>query len=110
MMSDSIMAFVTKADGKLVRVSLLDDSFKKELIGLGFSFDNDYDEYTFLTSGNDAKAELFRKLRDLGVAFSGGREWCPSDVFEYLRQLELLKGAYTKISWTAPGNYRCTIE
>ena len=89
---------------------MLDESFKRELIELGFSFDNDYDEYTLLTSGNDNKSELFQKLRDLGVAFSGGREWCPSEVFEYLRKTGLLSGSYTKISWSGPGDYHCTIE
>ena len=110
MNNDSIMAFVTKADGKIVRVHLLEESFERELIGLGFSFDDDYGEYTLLTSGNDNKSELFEKLRDLGVAFSGGKEWCPSEVFEYLRKTGLLSGNYTKISWSGPRDHHCTTE
>jgi hypothetical protein len=49
------------------------------------------------------------KLRDNNFFFSGGREWCPAEVFEYLREQSLLKGSYKKISWADPNNYRIDV-
>jgi len=110
MSNSPIIAFVTKADRDMIGVRLLDESYKKELIEIGFSFDFAYDEYTLVTSGNNHKSEIFQKLRDLDVAFCGGKEWCPSEVFEYLRESGLLSGNYTKITWSNPKSYHCTCE
>jgi hypothetical protein len=53
---------------------------------------------------------VFDELRSLGVAFSAGKEWCPSEVFEYLRDEQLLSGKYLRVAWTQPGQYRLTNE
>ena len=41
-------------------------------------------------------------LRDNNIAFSSGREWPPSEIFEELREKNLLRGKYTKIYWSSP--------
>jgi len=110
MSEELVKAFVTKADGKVVRVKLVDHSFKNELYNLGFVYDSDLSEYTSLVSGDQEKAELFDKLRSLGVNFSGGKEWCPAEVFEYLREANLLDGNYKKIGWSGPGEYHISVE
>lgn len=110
MIEGPVKAFVTKADGKIVRVKLVDSSLQNELSSLGFVYDPDLSEYTFSVSGNQEKAELFDKLRILEVGFSSGKEWSPAEVFEYLRETGLLTGSFKRISWSAPGDYHLTVD
>lgn len=42
---------------------------------------------------------LAMQLRDLGLAFSAGREWSPVEVIEHLRDLGHFEGAFTEIYW-----------
>ena len=42
-------------------------------------------------------------LRDLGIAFSAGRNWCPSAVVAQLRDDGLAQGEFTEIAWTGEG-------
>lgn len=110
MNDQSTKAFVTKADGKVIRVKLLDSSFKEELSNMGFSYDDELSEYSIPSDDNTIKAGIFEKLRDLNVSFSGGKEWCPSEVFEYLRETGLITGQFKKIGWSGPGDYHLTVE
>lgn len=107
---NEVKAYVTKADGKIVRVKAVSNSVDDKVLNLGFIFDADFFEYKIQISSNEQKAELFNELRNIGVAFSSGKEWCPSEVFEYLRDSGLLNGSFIKISWKEPGNYYVTTE
>jgi hypothetical protein len=49
------------------------------------------------------KARVMGVLRDAGVSFARGREWSPAEVFEWLRDPELLTGSFRSISWRRPG-------
>ena len=110
-MKDQLMkAFVSKADGKFVRVKLLDSSYESELFDLGFLYNSDINEHVMQVDDNAAKAAIFEKLRDFGVSFSDGKEWCPSEVFEYLREIGLISGPFYRVSWRGPGDYHLTIE
>jgi hypothetical protein len=42
-------------------------------------------------------------LRDLGVAFSAGRDWSPSEVVLDLRDRGLFEGSFTEIYWNSEG-------
>ena len=46
---------------------------------------------------------LAMALRDLGVAFSAGRDWCPSAVVAQLRDDGLARGDFIEIAWTGEG-------
>ena len=48
-------------------------------------------------------ARLAAQLRDLGIAFSYGRDWSPSEVVQQLRDEGLFKGSFNEISWTRQG-------
>jgi hypothetical protein len=50
----------------------------------------------------EAMAQLARGLIELGLAFSAGREWSPSEVVQDLRDRGLLDGPFTEIAWTGP--------
>jgi len=109
MESEEVKAYVTKADDREIRVKILKDSFGGSLVNIGFVFDNDLSEYTFLTKDEREKASMFEALRQLDVYFSGGREWCPSEIFEDLRGSGYIDGTFNKISWSSPGSYHITV-
>jgi hypothetical protein len=59
-----------------------------------------------LPVGSDAiKSNILLKLQDAGFAFSQGREWCPAEVFEWLRNQGLAKGPFKSIAWKGPGQW-----
>ena len=103
-------AFVSRADGRFVGVKLLDSSYESELFGLVFLYDGDIKEYIMQSDDNVEKAAIFEKLRDLDVSFSDGKEWCPSEVFEYLIEIGLINGPFYRVSWRGPGDYHLTID
>ncbi len=105
-----LKAYVTKADGKVIRVKVTNNLIASDLEKLGFVFDNDLSEFVFQTADNAEKGALFSDLRDKGVSFSAGKEWCPSEVFEYLREIGMVNGSYQRVSWKAPKEPHITIE
>lgn len=93
-------AYVTKADGSEIRIHVVDSLIEKPLKSLGFTFDSSLGEYTRTVKSISEKAQAFDELRNLDVSFSGGREWCPAEVFEFLRDQNILSGSFKKIVWT----------
>ncbi|UQI31102.1 hypothetical protein M3M50_00355 [Pseudomonas bijieensis] len=110
MINDVLKAYVEKADVDVIRVQVIDNALDSPLRAIGFSTAAQKDIYVFQVADNRQKAKVFDALRSLGVAFSAGKEWCPSEVFEYLRDEQLLSGKYLRVAWTQPGQYRLTNE
>ncbi|WP_246883060.1 hypothetical protein [Pseudomonas sp. Tri1] len=88
----------------------MDNALDSSLRAIGFSNATEQDIYLLRVADNKQKAGVFDELRSLGVAFSAGKECCPSEVFEYLRDEQLLRGKYLRVAWTQPGQYRLTNE
>ncbi len=99
-------AYVVKADDLKIRIKVLSQQSEKDILGLGFSFDEPLSEYILAVTDNDQKAKIFALLRDMNICFSAGREWSPAEVFEYLRESGKLSGSYKRISWYAPNDFR----
>lgn len=57
---------------------------------------------------HEEKARILSYLRDKGYAFSYGAGWSPSEIFEYYKENNLLKGKYKRIYWENPKS--CKIE
>ena len=110
MINDVLKAYVEKADGDVIRVQIIDNALDSPLRAIGFSDAPEKDIYVLQVADNTQKAKVFDALRSLGVAFSAGKEWCPSEVFEYLRDEQLLSGKYLRVAWTQPGQYLLTNE
>jgi len=91
--------------GDRLRVVLGEEGMRDLLMGMGFYNGEDSSEFFVSISDEEEKSVIFEKLRDMGVCFSAGREWSPSEVFEHLREKGFLQGGYRKISWKGPGNY-----
>ena len=98
-------AYVLEGALSEIVVKVIDDSVLELLAGLDFVSVPGRDKRTFsLTTPNQSiKIQIFERLRDQGVCFSGGPDWCPADVFEFLRDNKLLTGPYRKIVWRGPG-------
>jgi len=101
----SLDAYVIKSDGDQVRVRTTNNTFNSELERLGFLYDSRLSSYIKDTVGIAEKAQLFSRLRDAGVCFSAGREWCPSELFEYFREQNLVSGMYKRVTWSDPRNF-----
>ncbi|WP_367880636.1 hypothetical protein [Pseudomonas sp. CVAP len=108
MINDLLKAFVEKADGDLIRVRIIDNALDSPLRAIGFLHATEKDIYVLNVADDKQKAKVFDELRSLGVAFSAGKEWCPSEVFEYLRDEQLLSGQFLRVAWTQPGQYLLT--
>jgi ankyrin repeat protein len=52
-----------------------------------------------------AAARIAEVLRDLGFAFSAGRDWSPAVYIDHLKQTGLVCGEFLKIYWLAPGKW-----
>ena len=104
-MSKNTVSYVTEAAGDLIEVKSVDNGVIDFLRSLGFTKIPD-DSYKLEVSSKINKAKILGALRDRGVSFSDGHGWCPSAVFEYLREQGLLSGEYNKISWIGSGKYR----
>lgn len=101
-------AYVQRADGNVITVVLLDGTAHAALQALGFS--GAAPDLHIEVSDEAAKAQLFAALRDLGVAFAAGREWCPAEVFDWLRERGLLSGRCQRIAWSGPQKFHVTQE
>lgn len=100
-----VKAFVVEAASSQVVVQLIDDTFQGQLVNLGFGVTSSGPPKVLsrAVASQTEKAQLFASLRDEGVCFSAGPDWCPADVFEYLRDQGVLLGNYRRIAWKAPG-------
>lgn len=56
------------------------------------------------------KPSFFEKLRNQNFAFSVGREWSPSELFEHFRDNGLISGSYIRISWLNKDEVKLTIS
>jgi hypothetical protein len=107
--NEMLKAYVEKADADAVRVRVMDPNLDPALRAIGFSQTAEHDVYILDVLDDKQKAQVFDALRLLEVAFSAGKEWCPAEVFEYLRDdLGLLSGNFWRVAWTEPGQYRLT--
>jgi hypothetical protein len=97
-MNSSIKAYVKEAALDDVVVWSSSNEFSNVLLVNGFARKEE-SIFTYTTTSDENKAKLFTWLRDNDVLFSDGREWNPSEVFEYLREKKLLSGSYQRITW-----------
>lgn len=95
-------AFVAIADGDEVVVEVTDLQIVKQLEGLGLRKRPSDNRLYVKAHGQASKAVIIDKLRNMGVCFSDGREWCPAEVFEFLRDQGMISGNFQRVSWIAP--------
>lgn len=106
MMNGQLKAFVEKADDDVIRLHALDLGIYQSVTSLGFMADAEPGIFCVVTTDDVHKAKIFEALQAMDVAFSDGKEWCPAEVFEFLRDMNLLSGSFIRVSWLRPGDYR----
>ncbi|MEB5090644.1 hypothetical protein RXP19_25575 [Pseudomonas aeruginosa] len=94
-------AYVKKADGDVIRIERLANSIRASLEGPGFS-DAHGRQLELLATDDMAQATILDRLRIMGVALSAGREWCPTEMLELLRDQGLLHPKAQKLRHYTP--------
>ncbi|MBA4703768.1 hypothetical protein [Pseudomonas savastanoi] len=107
-MSVDARAFVSEGALSEIVVKVIDDSVIEFLLGIGFVAApcKEQKKLSLTAPDQDFKAKIFSILRDEGVCFSAGPDWCPAEVFEFLRDQKILTGNYRKIIWYGPGKLK----
>ena len=104
-------AHVSAADRNAIEVSAADEPTAAWLTKLGFRPDSTRADVLVLPVADDTdKARVMTELRDGELCFVRAREWCPAEVFEWLRDRGMLKGPFRTISWWRQGTYRLSDE
>jgi hypothetical protein len=100
-------AYVIAADQDFVSVKTNNPSLQQTLLQFGFlpASQDKADEFIKRTNGKSEKVVVFEFLRPLGVHWSRGKEWNPAEIFEWLRDQNLIKGTFKSISWTSPSTW-----
>jgi hypothetical protein len=94
---------VREIAGDRARVQTSCPGKKRDLSRLGFIEKDDY--LTRTITNTDDRRRLLESLIDLDALFSYGRDWCPSELVEYYRDLGLLARPFRIIVWRDPDHY-----
>lgn len=97
--------YVSEAASSQVVVKIEDNAILKKLTDFGFGVISTGIPKILSIKVPDekAKAQTLSMLRDERLCFSAGPNWCPADVFEYLRDQGMLSGFYRRIAWHGLG-------
>lgn len=93
-----ISGYVVEANSSFLRVIALSQVGASCLKQLGFTEESPLSFILSIDDPND-RVKLFPQLRASDFAFSAGREWSPSELFEFFRDQGLLSGNYIRIAW-----------
>ena len=103
--------YVSLITGSYIEIKANSGSIGRGLVDLGFKPELDRRGIFHLAFSNDAqRAQFMAQIRDLGVPFSYGPGWGPSEVFAYLRDCGDLSGPFKKITWRARNRIVITDE
>lgn len=86
------------------------DNFKNELICLGFEKVEPYYSISIPTDDVEKRAALFQMLMEIGTLFSDDKDWSPSEIVRYYRDIGLIKGDYLRIAWRNKQDFDITTE
>ena len=100
---DEVPTYVSHCLDKYIVVCPLDKQMFQLLRQMGFKYHGIFPRNFSIKAETEAeKARIFAALRDLGICFSLGKEWSPSEMFEDYRDRGLLEGPYRRIGWASP--------
>ena len=74
-----------------------------ELTALGFIFTDHIGERKI--SDMDDRARVVKELIALSAVFSGGRDWSPAEVVEFLRDQGRVNTKFRRIEWVGSDKY-----
>lgn len=88
-----------------VSIESVNVSLIKELKKLKFKFNIFHTKCKKKINNEQELITLFQELRDLNICFAIGKEWNPSEMFEFYREKGLINGKYKQISWIGKNKY-----
>lgn len=94
---------VTVLEPNRVVVELRGNGDDSILLTLGFSKEGD--TYFIKFANEKEQLSLLEKLAGIGVLFSYGHGWAPSQVMGYLKEQGKIHFTYKEIMWRSPGDY-----
>lgn len=98
--------YVALITGKKIEIQANTGNLGADLTDLGFAPDVEKANVYFLKFKDTAdRIRLMVCLRDIGVPFSYGPGWAPSEIFEYLRNQGELAGKYRRVLWKGRGDF-----
>ena len=93
-----ISGYLVEAKSSFLKAVSLSPVGSSSLKQLGFTEESPLSFILSIDHPND-RVKLFLQLRARDFAFSAGREWSPSELFEIFRDQRLLSGNYIRIAW-----------
>lgn len=100
---DATDAYVDLITDKVICVRIVREGRKEELFAIGFSPDSRPQDRVSLEFENRAHLHgIMTQLRDMGLPFSAGPGWPPSDLFQHWRDQGMLHGPFKEILWRGP--------
>ena len=84
--------------------------YKRQLICLGFEKVEPYYSISIPTDDVEKRAALFQMLMEIGTLFSDDKDWSPSEIVRYYRDIGLIKGDYLRIAWRNKQDFDITTE
>ncbi|MGK9232531.1 hypothetical protein KXS07_11400 [Inquilinus limosus] len=103
---DNLKAYVQSAEDT-VSIKVIDGSLEDLVCGYKAVRHNKIKDgiIEYYPDSDIDRANILKYLRDIGVCFSYGKEWSPSEIFEELRDKGLIDGKYNMVTWTGGGKY-----
>lgn len=103
-----IEGYVAEANSTFLRVISSSTVGSSRLKRLGFTEESSLSFILNIDHPND-RVKLFQELKANDFAFSAGREWSPSELFELFRDQGLLSGEYVRVAWKDGTNTTLTL-
>lgn len=95
--------YVRYADTNKISVCVDLQDITNELDRMGFKFNKQDKSYDIRVKTDTEIAGIFKKLRDLNFAFTGGPAgWPPASLFEHYREQNYISGQFTEVVWQSP--------
>lgn len=95
--------YVCLITGRYIEIQANAGRIGRDLADLGFEPEPGREGVFQLAFSDDGQRnEFMAQIRDLGIPFSYGPGWAPSEVFAHLRDQGTLSGSFKKIFWRGP--------
>lgn len=101
---------VVELAGQSILLSNSGDNFKKELIAMGFVKKGKYYALDLPTRDITQRVTLIKKLIALEALFSNGKDWSPSELVDYYKEIGLIDSKYYKISWKGKDDFYIVLK
>lgn len=96
---------VIELAGQNILLTNSNDNFTKELIAMGFVKNEKYYTLDLPTSDVAKRVTLIKKLIAMDALFSNGKDWAPSKLVDYYKEIGLIDSKYYMISWKGKDDF-----